>query len=184
MIRIQVGGHREGEEPIFSETYKGAVLATYERNGYDDSDFYAIVWDAEEKKIKHVEYATTRGWTYNNGASVDATEEVIEEAARFNERNLLSAMRLRALGEAKLPKIGRNVVVVRGRKIPKGTKGRVFWFGPDRFSRGNRVGLETVEGERFFTSADNVEAVGVDIDEEAIERHAHSMRTTWRWLSV
>lgn len=53
----------------------GRVLFTYERNGYDDSDFYAVyVNDAGE--VKTMEYASTRGWTYANGAVADATPEV------------------------------------------------------------------------------------------------------------
>ena len=30
------------------ETYVGRVLETYEENGYNDSDFYAVVWDDEQ----------------------------------------------------------------------------------------------------------------------------------------
>ena len=37
-------------------SYEGAVLATYERNGYNDSDFIAVVWTGDS--IKHVEYGT------------------------------------------------------------------------------------------------------------------------------
>lgn len=61
-------------------TYEGAVLRLRERNGYDDSDFLADVWDAETGKVRTVQYATTRGWTYHNGASIDATHDVIEKA--------------------------------------------------------------------------------------------------------
>lgn len=67
------GGTPE-DPPVYETTYEGAVLDVYERNGYDDSDFYAIVWDAEKGQIEHVMYATTRGWTYCNGASIDASE--------------------------------------------------------------------------------------------------------------
>ena len=59
-------------------SYVGAVLETYERNGYDDSDFLAVVWDGEQVTTR--EYASTRGWTYHNAASVDATPQVREAA--------------------------------------------------------------------------------------------------------
>ncbi|MFD8648692.1 single stranded DNA-binding domain-containing protein [Streptomyces mirabilis] len=64
-------------------TYEGAVLRLRERNGYDDSDFLADVWDAEAGRVRTVQYATTRGWTYHNGASIDATREVIELAVAW-----------------------------------------------------------------------------------------------------
>jgi hypothetical protein len=34
------------------ESYKGCVLAEYENNGYHDSDFYAVVWDAEVNRLR------------------------------------------------------------------------------------------------------------------------------------
>lgn len=61
-------------------SFEGAVLRLRERNGYDDSDFYALVWDEEQQRTREIQYATTRGWTYHNGASIDATHEVIEAA--------------------------------------------------------------------------------------------------------
>lgn len=64
----------------FEITYAGAVLDTYEENGYDDSDFLALVWDAAESRIRSVQYAITRGWTYNNSATPDATPEAIAAA--------------------------------------------------------------------------------------------------------
>ena len=33
-------------------SYEGAVLSTGEVNGYDDSDFYAVVWDEASGSIK------------------------------------------------------------------------------------------------------------------------------------
>ena len=57
------------------DIYKGCVLRKWEHNGYDDSDFYADVWDEAEQRVKSIEYATTRFWTYHLGAVVDATPE-------------------------------------------------------------------------------------------------------------
>ncbi|SFO66239.1 hypothetical protein SAMN05216207_11642 [Pseudonocardia ammonioxydans] len=54
-------------------SYVGAVLATYEANGYDDSDFLAVVWDGDQ--VTTCEYASTRGWTYHNHATTDATSQ-------------------------------------------------------------------------------------------------------------
>ena len=44
---------------IYSEKevlYKGCVIDTYEHNGYEDSDFYAICVNPETGKIEKVEY--------------------------------------------------------------------------------------------------------------------------------
>jgi len=57
------------------DLYAGRVLDVYERNGYDDSDFVAIVWMGEEEGAVHVEYGSTAYYS-TSSASVDATEEV------------------------------------------------------------------------------------------------------------
>lgn len=72
-------------------TYVGAVLLTGEHNHYDDSDGYALVWDEEAQQVREVGTWTTRGWTYHDGAEVDATRANIEKAvawtaARYLER--------------------------------------------------------------------------------------------------
>ena len=73
-------------ETYYQETkFRGAVLTTREENWHDDSDFYALVWDDEARKISKVYYATTRAWTYRNGAVADATDEVVEKASDYIE---------------------------------------------------------------------------------------------------
>ena len=52
---------------------------------------------------------------------------------------------------------GVKVVVVRGRKIPRGTTGRVFWTGDNGY--GPSVGFEDPKGDRQFTSLSNIEVV-------------------------
>ncbi|MEV5568163.1 hypothetical protein AB0L54_35715, partial [Streptomyces sp. NPDC052196] len=64
-------------------TYVGAVLDTGEHNWHDDSDGYALVWDEESQSVKEVDTWTTRGWSYHDGASVDATRDVIAKAVAF-----------------------------------------------------------------------------------------------------
>jgi hypothetical protein len=67
--------------------YEGAVLGLRERNGYHDSDFYAMVWNGEA--IRSVEYATTR---FGGGgtARVDATAETVEAARAYVAKLLAS----------------------------------------------------------------------------------------------
>ncbi len=152
----------------YRETWVGAVLATVEHNYHDDSDFAAIVWDAAKGEPREVEYATTRFSTYRNSATVDATDEVRAAYAAWKAERARKAAEDAAAIEAEVPRVGRHVKVVKGRKVPLGTEGTVFWYGVDRYARtsyrafddgrfGYRVGFKTDGGDKWFTSATNVE---------------------------
>lgn len=107
---------------IYSEKevlYKGCVIDTYEHNGYEDSDFYAICVNPETGKIEKVEYDSTR---YPNGgyANVDITEDnfrkylansVMEEVKDIQKQNRV---------KSKLVEVGKEVEVVKGRNVAKG----------------------------------------------------------------
>jgi hypothetical protein len=139
------------------------VLRKYERNGYDDSDFMAVVYDEETDSFKHVEYASTRGWSYYNSATVDATDEVKTKAREVVRRTTLARLASAAAAEAKSPEVGKTVVVTKGRKIARGTTGTVVWKGVDSYKSNQyathyRVGVKTPDGTEFM-SADNVEVV-------------------------
>jgi hypothetical protein len=58
-------------------------------------------------------------------------------------------------------KRGMPVRVVKGRKVPIGTEGHVFWSDADKYSRtgGWRIGFKDAAGETHWTSADNVEVI-------------------------
>ena len=144
-------------------TYESAVISTFERNYHDDSDFVAVVWDDEAQDIKNVTYATTRGWTYHNGAEVDASDEVIERAFEVATESARSGAYAALLEDRMRVEHGAQVRVERGRKVPLGTEGKVFWTGPDRYRpREMRIGLVTEDGERHFTAARNVERIDAE----------------------
>lgn len=129
-------------------SYEGCVLRLGEINGYDDSDFYAVVWDAASGSTKTITYATTRGYTYDNHASVDATPETW--AAFF--AHYVAGFRFfsanRAWKQATTVERGKQVRVTRGRKVKPGTEGRIFW------QRDGRSGLELADGSRVFTNTE------------------------------
>lgn len=139
-------------------SHEGLTVRLREANFWDDSDFFAVVW--EDGKTREIQYGTTRCWTYNSSAKVDASPEVMEAftaaetAARVAYAETLRALEAERL--AGLPSKGKTVKVVKGRKIPKGTVAEVFWYGETAY--GWRVGLE-FEGKREFTAAHNVEVV-------------------------
>lgn len=56
--------------------HEGCVLNTYERNGYDDSDWYAECWDCDRHEIVRVHYDTTRAGG-GGRAEIDATDDVL-----------------------------------------------------------------------------------------------------------
>jgi hypothetical protein len=64
------------------------------------------------------------------------------------------------LAEGQIVK-GQKVLVVKGRKVAKGTEGEIFWLGYETFNGEailKRVGIVTESGEKFFLSVANVEA--------------------------
>jgi hypothetical protein len=156
------------------------VIETREMNGPDDSDFYALVWNTESGCVERVNYATTRFWTYPNGAFADATPEVLAaynakcEADRLNHMARLEAERaaekarkiaetaaLQAKFDA-VPAKDAKVEVVnnRSKKAKKGETGKVFWKGVNKFDETKiAVGITMDDGRKVFMNADAVRAV-------------------------
>lgn len=163
-------------------TYAGATLDTY-----TDSDvrimsdvwadmYGALVWsDEDQRPIKIV----TGNSEFGSSATVtiDATPEVkakykawvAAEDAKAEERRIhgeaVDKERRRKAREAEArerlignPGKGDLVVVVKGRKVPKGTVGVIKWEGGNDY--GPRIGM-AVEGEDklVYTSPSNVEGI-------------------------
>lgn len=58
-------------------SHVGLCLFDWERNGYDDSDFYMAVWNPIKGEREDICFASTRGWSYPcYGSKPDATPEV------------------------------------------------------------------------------------------------------------
>jgi hypothetical protein len=175
-----VQGQCKHYQPLYMRTtHHGLVLETREYNGYDDSDFYAIVWNPEKGCKEQITYASTRGWTYPNNAVVDATPEVLAAVKAFEEAVYQARVARIKAAEAKIPSKGKKVRVVKGRKVGKGIEGVVFWMGRDPYQRDYscslsramfhpaemwqgrlyRIGIQLADGTKVFTSADNVEVI-------------------------
>lgn len=162
------------------ELYVGGVFGTGEYNGYDDSDFYAIVWDDENGRMRNVEYGSTR---YANSARV--TEDITEDQAT-KARAWLRPLLVKEIAKAEEIRVHRvehgaqvRSLTARGKNV--GITGEVKWIGKDRYQRGlERVGIQ-VEGEEKlrFMNEHQVERVDIAaIDTEAIERHADALLST------
>lgn len=151
------------------EFAKGATVAMREANGYDDSDFFATYYDAEQDKFVEVMYGTTRGWTYPANATIDATQEI---AAKY-EAHLKAMWRARAEREAaieaKRPRKGKRCLITAKRgKAAKfsGQEGTIFWTQEMRsqygtWHYGTRVGVD-VNGERVFVNDTGIIVVACD----------------------
>jgi hypothetical protein len=90
-----VQGYLPGYVIYIRETHVGFTLSLHERNGHDDSDFYAYVWNPTSQRVETVEYATTRGWSYPcYHAVVDATPEVRALAEAYQRQANAERLRL------------------------------------------------------------------------------------------
>lgn len=81
-----------------------------------------------------------------------------DDAMVHDYKNLIK--RQKEEKESKKIDLHKVVKVIRGRKVPKGTEGEVFWIGPG-FGE-NRVGLRLIDGTKVFVPVSYVEVVTLD----------------------
>ena len=154
-----------GEISYAVKTFEGRVLCEYEKNGYNDSDFFAVVWNDETDSLKVIEYGSTRHGGYY-GCTVDATPETVAKAREFKE-NILARERFEKeqlmSGFAEKGKLA-TVANAKGKNARfNNCQGVIFWEGVDKFAphylakhgANRRVGIE-FDGEKAFFSGDEV----------------------------
>ena len=156
---------------------EGRVIGVYMRDYRAMSDVYtyatfASVWNGTciEEVLVNANFECDCSC---GNAQVDATTEVLASVAAFKaeaeakELARVAALRERAAEEArKRPDKGRTVKVVRGRKVPIGTVGVVFWAGIDGYGT-QKIGIATSDRkdasgryiDAVFTAAKNCEAI-------------------------
>lgn len=124
---------------------------------------FAKVWDAEAGRPVLVALGNTE-FGSSAEAEIDATPEVVaaHDAWLADEKARKAAedeARFEAGAETRLRSVttGCRAVVARGRKVPKGTEGRVFWIGQNAF--GWRAGMKTDAGETVWTALSNLDRV-------------------------
>lgn len=153
------------------ESHIGLCIEDRERNGRDDSDFYMIVWNEEKQAPESIEYASTRGWSYPcYGSKVDATPEVLAKYQAWRTAREREARINHDIEQSTLPKWGREVRIIKGRKYAHGLTGDVFWtsdpvrsrYNPFSMPKAERIGVRLVDGSRIFIAASNLEVVNPD----------------------
>lgn len=154
-------------------TYEGMVLRLGEHNWYDDSDFYAMVWDEATQSVKKITYATTRGWTYHNGAKVDASDKIRKLAVAWEAKRLftlyaeqLQAAKLEALKEL-VTGVEVKSLTTRGKN--KGVVGHVMRVIKSNYGPGYVAAVQ-VEGEEKprWIDTERLERTDFPADEEAL----------------
>lgn len=95
-------------------------------------------------------------------AEYSARGKAIYPVHECEEKEIVKYQELlkRQLEEGQIVK-GQKVVVVKGRKVAKGTQGEIFWLGYETFNGEsilNRVGIVTESGEKVFVNSEYVEA--------------------------
>lgn len=183
------------EAPVKVIDYTGTVLQTYEVNGRDDSDFYAIVWDEETQQIRVFEYGSTRYGGFQH-YSKDALPDVEAKAKKWLATVHLPPIAI-AYCQRKCLVIskGDTVKVIAGRKVPKGTEGKVVWYGANEYYKGGRyispnstwdrtdpmcpvfsaeskrISIDTAEYKRVFLLLSQVEKLNVpEVDPADVEQ--------------
>jgi hypothetical protein len=151
--------HKDG-----SITHVGQVLGVseYWNSSMDIMSYSARVW--EEGTVKTI--PVYDDYSNPEGAKivVDATEEVKIAYMEWLERNRIRREAEEAALEAAIPRVGKTVEVIKGRKVAKGTTGKVFWKGIDKFKTNRwatvyRLGVKTEQGETIWIAEDNVKVV-------------------------
>lgn len=155
------------------EQYIGLTMAQREANYYDDSDFYAVVFEpAKDTFIEILAWSTRYAGGYF--VQVDAPADLVErmKVEGSPQQKVLRAMQeARREVEAKKPTVGKVVKAsrtfkVKGQAYEKGSMFEVVWYGESGYGYKNmRVGLVPAVhgGERVFTAASNVEVTGLEV---------------------
>ena len=149
--------------------YENCTITKFERNYYDDSDFFALVYDIESDSVKEVMTGTTR-CAYDSHVVCDITEEnsirAIESLERVYAENFDRIFDATLKAQKKIIDFGDTVIIARGRKVPKGTIARVVGFYANDYDRENpSVKLEIANGSVAYTYIKNIDRV---VDSEKI----------------
>jgi len=120
---------------------------------------------------------------YGTNAKVDATPEQIATYNAKVEADRLAAYRAKRTreieDEAMTVKFGRTVKVVRGRKFPIGTTGKVFWMGETKWGWSVGIALDEEKTEKnlyknvAFVALCNLEVV---VNEQELKENLANIR--------
>lgn len=180
-------------------------LDEYERNGYDDSDGYAVCWNSETGTIEQHLTWTTRGHMTNGPKLEQPTEEVLALAELEMARRIFNGLKHEEQARRERP--GRDELVrgarvrimraVRSRKagmIEAGSEGTVFWFGADQYDGPHyrnsykvqqyRAGVQLDDGRKYFFATRDLQLVLDMPSDEELQARARKQAATRYWLGT
>lgn len=113
--------------------YTGATFAETERFWLDGMlEVFADSWDIEKHEIVSTQvgyYGADCRNMYDCTWKIDISTDVARDMIRTVKASAAKAFAKSVLEEKQRIAKGRNCVVIKGRKVPKGTKINVFWVG-------------------------------------------------------
>jgi hypothetical protein len=148
---------KEHKGIVMVDKFHGKVLSQREMNGYDDSDFYATVWDDEKDAPREIVYASTRGWTYSCGCTIDATDEVFAKYDAWVVALKDEWTIYRGEIDKRIPQRGKTARSTTVRGKAKGFKGLITLVTDSKFSRGKVIRLTNLDGISTYVEADKCE---------------------------
>ena len=170
---------------IYDVKFKGCVVRLSERNYYDDSDFFAIVWNPKTENMFTYNYTSTR---YGGGsyATVDITMENSKRAEEVHYQRLFESFILDKQQEHENPRFvfgGKAEVTQkhspRGREaVHTGTIVEVEKQSEGKF--GTVFLVRLIDGSKVFIPKNKIkflplDALDWDADEVTEEAHRHAM---------
>jgi hypothetical protein len=168
-------------------TGTACVLATFEHSGYDDSDFYAIVWTGERVSVE-LSWTTRHAGSYFTGPQ--ATAEQDQAARAWIAAPLAAAMQADAEREARQPVRNARVRSTTTRGKNAGATGTVRHMTPDRYRSTRerthyRALVELDDGTQRWMDADRLERTYAQpIDLPALAEQAQRAARVRGWLSL
>ena len=114
----------------------------------------------------------THAWPNHEDSQKDAPQEVLElieiidannatvtkVCQRWSDAHDLYCEEHNRIERDWTPGKGDEVVVFKGRKVPRGTKGELFWLGEDSYGKA-RAGVRCSNGEVCWTALSNLQVV-------------------------
>ena len=163
----------ENKEPKFV----GCVFNLGEHNYYNDSDFYAEYLDMENGTIGCEEYDTTR-FAGGGYANIDLSFDKLNEWWSKAKSIRTEMIRKNLLRNAAEVTRGKRVIVSRGRKVPHGIEGEVFWvknvnydpYGRE-WGKEVKIGIKDNDENVYWTYAKNVDVISPEqyVSEENVQ---------------
>jgi hypothetical protein len=118
-----------------------------------------VFFDVNRNGVRYLAERAGRAYEDGVGRWKQPHRHTEEAVARWTEIIRRNEERLAQLIADGAVVKGQTVEVFKGRKVPKGTVGVVFWVAPEEDGYGVvKVGFTTAEGVKHFTNIENVRA--------------------------